>query len=150
MPAIATDRPAAPPWAPAVGRGPQRSAETIGLRLGERTIVVERRLVQELRAWEPPIRMAHAPGCVQGVINVRGALLPCIDLRLLLLCSKAAPAGHGVVVVARAPARLVGLVVDGLASVDTGHGDCEAPPPLAIDIETMLIHAGLGAAGKVS
>jgi purine-binding chemotaxis protein CheW len=45
--------------------------------------------VQEIRGYEPPTRIAHAPAFIKGVVNLRGTIVPIVDMRLKFNCSKA-------------------------------------------------------------
>jgi len=72
--------------------------------------------VQEIRSYEPPTRVANAPAFVKGIVNLRGVIVPIVDLRLRL-----GQAGEynsfTVVIVLNVLNRVVGIVVDSVSDV---------------------------------
>lgn len=90
--------------------------EVLTSRLGEEAYGIDILAVQEIRRLEPATRIANAPAHVLGVINLRGVIVPIVDLRRLL----GLPADNGthtVTVVVNLGARTVGLVVDAVSDV---------------------------------
>jgi purine-binding chemotaxis protein CheW len=73
--------------------------------------------VQEIRSYEPPTRIANAPSFIKGVVNLRGVIVPIIDLRLKLGCDTAEYNGFTVVIVLNVRGRVVGAVVDSVSDV---------------------------------
>jgi len=73
--------------------------------------------VQEIRSYEPPTRIANAPSFIKGVVNLRGVIVPIIDLRIKLACEKVEYNGFTVVVVLNVRGRVVGAVVDSVSDV---------------------------------
>jgi purine-binding chemotaxis protein CheW len=77
--------------------------------------------VQELKGWDSVTRVPSTPPYVLGVINLRGAIVPVIDLRIRLHLGQAPYGASTVIVVVRVPGargeRTVGLVVDAMNSV---------------------------------
>ena len=69
-------------------RPPQRqaSAEYLTFRLGAEEYGIDILKVQEIRSYEQPTRIANAPTFVKGVVNLRGVIVPIVDLRLSLGC----------------------------------------------------------------
>ena len=72
--------------------------------------------VQEIRSYEPPTRVANAPHFVKGVVNLRGVIVPIVDLRLRLGQSGEYNA-FTVVIVLNVCQRVVGIVVDAVSDV---------------------------------
>ena len=66
------------------GAGPVLSGEYLTLRLGTEEYAIDIRQVQEIRSYEMPTKMVHSPSFVKGVINLRGVIVPIVDLRLKL------------------------------------------------------------------
>ena len=58
--------------------------EFLSFRLGAQEYGVDLLKVQEIRSYQEPTRIANAPACVRGVLNLRGVIVPVIDLRTLL------------------------------------------------------------------
>jgi purine-binding chemotaxis protein CheW len=73
--------------------------------------------VQEIRSYEPPTRIAGAPPFVVGVTNLRGVIVPVVDLRLRLQARTALLDGSTVIVVLNVRERVVGVVVDSVSDV---------------------------------
>ncbi|MDP1044914.1 chemotaxis protein CheW, partial [Klebsiella pneumoniae] len=72
--------------------------------------------VQEIRSYEAPTRVANAPAFVKGVVNLRGVIVPILDLRLRL-GQAAEYNGFTVVIVLNVAGRVVGIVVDSVSDV---------------------------------
>jgi purine-binding chemotaxis protein CheW len=90
--------------------------EVLSLRLGDEEYGIDILRVQEIRSYEQPTRIAGAPPQVLGVTNLRGVIVPIVDLR----CSFALPAAYGegtVTVVIAVAGRTIGAVVDGVSDV---------------------------------
>lgn len=93
--------------------------EVLAFRLGDSEYGVDILRVHEIRSYEKPTRIAHAPEFVKGVINLRGAIVPIVDLRLRLGLAQAAYDAFTVVVVLELGRRIVGMVVDAVSDVVT-------------------------------
>ena len=63
--------------------------EFLTFRLGDEEYGIDILKVQEIRSYEPPTRIANAPGYLKGVVNLRGVIVPIVDLRLKLGCDSA-------------------------------------------------------------
>lgn len=90
--------------------------EVLTSRLGAEEYGIDILAVQEIRRYEPSTRIANAPAHVLGVMNLRGVIVPIVDLRHLL----GLPAENGVntvTVVVNVGSRTVGLVVDAVSDV---------------------------------
>jgi purine-binding chemotaxis protein CheW len=89
--------------------------------------------VQELKGWDSVTRVPSTPPYVLGVINLRGAIVPVIDLRIRLHLEQAPYGPATVIVVVRVPGtrgeRTVGLVVDAMNSVHDIAPSSIRPPP---------------------
>lgn len=105
----------------AFGKGGQSSGkggeEFLAFRIGSEEYGVGILKVQEIRSYQKPTRIANAPSYVQGVINLRGVIVPVIDLRLKLGCDTPEFDISTVVVVLNVGGRVVGAVVDAVSDV---------------------------------
>jgi purine-binding chemotaxis protein CheW len=103
--------------------------------------------VQEIRGYERPTRIANAPSFIKGVVNLRGTIVPIIDMRLKFNCVKAEYNAFTVVIILNLRTRIVGVVVDSVSDV------MELPPEnlkAAPDIDGVIDSAavlGLGSLG---
>ncbi len=73
--------------------------------------------VQEIRSYEEPTRIAHAPAFIKGVVNLRGVIVPVVDLRLKLGCQQVEYNAFTVVIVLNLRGRVIGAVVDSVSDV---------------------------------
>ncbi len=91
--------------------------EFLTFRLGEEEYGIDILRVQEIRSYEAPTRIANAPSHIKGVVNLRGVIVPIVDLRLMLGCANAEFNHLTVVVVLNVGGNVVGAVVDSVSDV---------------------------------
>ena len=96
---------------------PAAPAEFLSFRLGGEEYGIDILRVQEIRSYAEPTRIANAPSFVKGVINLRGVIVPVVDLRIKLNCSTVAYDGFTVVIVLNVHGHVVGAVVDSVSDV---------------------------------
>jgi purine-binding chemotaxis protein CheW len=97
---------------PAAGLPTRPAGEYLSFTLGAEEYVIDILKVQEIRSYEPPTRIANAPAFVKGVVNLRGVIVPLVDLRLKFGLDDADYTGLTVVIVLNVGSRVVGIVVD--------------------------------------
>ena len=119
--------------------------EFLTFRLGAEEYGIDILRVQEIRSYEPPTRIANAPAFIKGVVNLRGTIVPIVDLRLKLGCDQAEYNGFTVVIVLNVRGRVVGAVVDSVSDVvQLGADNVKAAPELgAAQVDTSYI-TGIG------
>ena len=105
------------------------SGEYLTFRLGEEEYGIDILRVQEIRSYEQPTRIANAPAFLKGVVNLRGVIVPIVDLRLKLGCPTAEYNHFTVVIVLNVRGRVVGAVVDSVSDVMELGGDAIRPAP---------------------
>jgi purine-binding chemotaxis protein CheW len=93
------------------------AAEFLTFRLGAEEYGIDILRVQEIRSYEAPTRIANAPAFIKGVVNLRGVIVPVVDLRIKLNCEKVEYNGFTVVIVLNVRGRVVGAVVDSVSDV---------------------------------
>jgi len=91
--------------------------EFLTFRLGEEEYGIDILRVQEIRSYEIPTRIANAPHFLKGVVNLRGVIVPVVDLRIKLGCDKVEYNDFTVVIVLNVKGRVVGVVVDSVSDV---------------------------------
>jgi purine-binding chemotaxis protein CheW len=111
-----------------------RAAQLLGgefltFRLGAEEYGIDILKVQEIRSYEQPTRIANAPAFIKGVVNLRGVIVPIVDLRLKLSCDSAEVNGFTVVIVLNVRGRVVGAVVDSVSDVLELSADQIKPAP---------------------
>jgi len=85
--------------------------------------------VQEIRSYETVTRIANAPDFLKGVTNLRGVIVPIVDLRLKFKLGNVRYDHQTVVIILNVAGRVVGIVVDGVSDVLTLTGDDIKPAP---------------------
>ncbi len=110
--------------------------------------------VQEIRGWEPCTLLPNTPEYIKGVINLRGTVVPIVDLRQRFgLPAKEYGATTVVIVVKveiRGKSRVMGLVVDAVADVHTVPQDkINAPPDIGDDTNISFIRGLADVSGKM-
>jgi purine-binding chemotaxis protein CheW len=114
----------------------QGARELIAFRIGDQEFCVDIMSVREIRGWTPATQMPHAPAYVMGVINLRGAVLPIIDLSARLGMNEAEPTARHVIIVAQVKNQIVGLLVEAVSDILTITDDNIQPvPEVSSDIE---------------
>jgi purine-binding chemotaxis protein CheW len=122
-----------------------QGGEYLTFRLGAEEYGIDILRVQEIRSYEQPTRIANAPPFVKGVVNLRGVIVPIIDLRLKLDCEKAEYNQFTVVVVLNVKGRVVGAVVDSVSDVlELGKDQIKPAPELSSSVDASFI-TGIGA-----
>jgi purine-binding chemotaxis protein CheW len=105
------------------------SGEYLTFRLGEEEYGIDILKVQEIRSYEAPTRIANAPDFIKGVVNLRGVIVPIVDLRIKLRCPTAEYNSFTVVIVLNVRNRVVGAVVDSVSDVLELSRDAVRPAP---------------------
>jgi len=119
--------------------------EFLTFTLGQEEYGVEILKVQEIRGWEPPTTIANAPAFIKGVINLRGVIVPIVDMRIKFRLGKADYDQFTVVIILNIAGRVVGMVVDSVSDVINLTAEQIRPTPeFGAGLDTKYI-IGLGA-----
>lgn len=122
--------------------------EYLTFRLDREEYGIDILKVQEIRGYEPPTRIANAPSFLKGVINLRGTIVPIVDMRLKFACASAHYDTSTVVIILNLRQRIVGVVVDSVSDVMEIPAENVRPAP---DIDSVIDSAavvGLGSFGE--
>lgn len=103
--------------------------EFLTFRLGAEEYGIDILRVQEIRSYEQPTRIANAPAFLKGVVNLRGVIVPVIDLRTKFGFEVDGAGANPVVVVLNVCRRVVGVVVDAVSDVVRLRADELRPVP---------------------
>jgi len=95
----------------------QQAREYLTFRLGGEEYGIDILIVQEIRGYEAPTRIANAPSYVKGVVNLRGVIVPIFDLRVKLGLERVNYDSSTVTVILSVGGRVVGAVVDSVSDV---------------------------------
>ena len=116
------------------------SCQFLTLRLGQEEYAIDILRVQEIRSYEEPTRMVNAPSFVKGVVNLRGVIVPIVDLRLKLNIGTAAYNEFTVVIILNVLGTVVGAVVDAVSDVVTlTHESIKPAPQFESGIDARFI-----------
>jgi purine-binding chemotaxis protein CheW len=122
--------------------------EFLTFRLGAEEYGIEILKVQEIRGWEAPTAIANTPAFIKGVINLRGIIVPIVDLRLKFRLGTATYDALTVVIILSVARRVVGIVVDAVSDVITLAPQQMRPAPeFGSALDTRFI-TGLGTVGE--
>ena len=93
--------------------------EFLAFKLGAEEYGIDILRVQEIRSYEAPTRIANAPAFINGVVNLRGVIVPIVDMRLKFNLEQASYDSFTVVIVLTIGRRVIGMVVDAVSDVIT-------------------------------
>ena len=125
------------------------SAEFLTFRLGAEEYGIDILRVQEIRSYEKPTRIANAPPHILGVVNLRGVIVPVVDLRIKLGCKKVEYNGLTVVIVLNVKGRVVGVVVDSVSDVlELPREQIRAAPEMASSTVDTAFITGIASVGE--
>ena len=128
----------------ALESGKEQLREFLSFRLGAEEYGIEILKVQEIRGWELPTVIANTPLFIKGVINLRGIIVPIVDLRLKFNLGEAKYDEFTVVIILSVVNRVVGAVVDAVSDVMTlAPQQIKPAPEFSAALETRFI-TGLG------
>ena len=129
---------------PDTSAGIVSSGEYLTFTLGAEEYGIDILKVQEIRGYESPTRIANTPPFIKGVINLRGVIVPIVDLRIKFNLGEPVYDQFTVVIILNIGRRVMGVVVDSVSDVIQIGSDSLHPAPefgAALDIRYVL---GLG------
>lgn len=90
--------------------------------------------IREIRSWTPTTPLPHAPSFMLGVVNLRGIVLPIVDLAARFGYAPTVPTPRHAIMIAEAGGEIVGLLVDGVSGIMPVTNDQVQPaPPIAVE-----------------
>jgi purine-binding chemotaxis protein CheW len=147
------------------------SGEYLTFTLGKEEYAIDILKVQEIRGYDSVTRIAGAPAFIKGVINLRGIIVPIIDLRIKIGVGEAEYNAFTVVIIMHVGGRVVGAVVDGVSDVMALPAEGIKPAPefsssvgteyiaglasvdqrmlIVLDIEGMMLSTDMGLVDSV-
>lgn len=105
------------------------SNEFLAFKLGKEEYGIDILKVQEIRGYEAVTRIANSPEHIKGVINLRGIIIPVIDLRIKFNLGTPTYDQFTVVIILNINSRVMGIVVDGVSDVTTLTKEQIKPAP---------------------
>jgi len=130
------------------GNSPSRNvaqpSEFLTFTLGNEEYGVEILRVQEIRGYESVTHIANAPNFIKGVINLRGVIVPIVDMRIKFGFANVTYDQFTVVIILNVAGRIVGMVVDGVSDViNLTHEQIRPAPEMGSGVNSRYI-IGLG------
>ena len=120
-----------------------QALQVLSFEVGAQTYCVPVSAVREIRGVTPPTPLPDAPPFVRGVINLRGQVMPVIDLSQRLGKGAAEDGPRQVIIVVENQTDVAGLLVDAVCDSFTVEADAINPPPSLGDVEeSPLVAAG--------
>jgi len=121
-----------------------RNSEFLTFRLGKEEYGIDILKVQEIRGYDAITRIANAPEFIKGVVNLRGVIVPIVDMRIKFNLGEAHYDQFTVVIILNISGRVAGIVVDGVSDViNLEMEQVRATPEFGAAIDTEYI-LGLG------
>ena len=116
--------------------------ELIAFRIDGREFCVDIMQVRDIRGWTPATPLPHSPAYVRGVINLRGAVLPVIDMATRLGCKPTEPSVRHVIMVTQVENQIIGLLVDAVS-------DIQPTPDVASELAKTFVRGVLAIDGRM-
>ena len=130
------------------------SNQVLTFTLGDETYGVDILRVQEIRGWSPVTRIPQSPAHVLGVLNLRGSIVPIVDLRMRFKLERAEYTPLTVIIVLSVESpmgrRDFGLVVDGVSDViAVSASDVKPAPEMGEHVSTEFIEGLAAVSGRM-
>ena len=119
--------------------------ELITFEVGGQVFGLDIMAIREIRAWTPVTRLPRVPHYVAGVVNLRGTVLPVIDLAARLVWDPTEPTPRHAIIVIQLAGQASGLIVDSVSDIVTISGDQLQPPPVTSNDSIVMFLEGLAA-----
>lgn len=119
----------------------EEQQEFLTFVLGDENYALDIMTVKEIRGYENVTKIANAPDFIKGVINLRGDIVPIIDLRIKFQVGKATYDEFTIVIMLMIEDRIVGIVVDEVSDViKVKEQDIKPPPEFGIAFDSSYLH----------
>ena len=114
--------------------------ELVTFRVGDQDFCIDIMMVREIRGWSPATILPHAPKFVLGVINLRGSVVPIVDLSARLGLAPSVPDDRHVIVIAVVGTQTVGFVVNAVADIiAVDHSEVQPTPDVTSEATRAFI-----------
>jgi purine-binding chemotaxis protein CheW len=124
--------------------------EVVAFRVGEQEFCIDIMAVREIRGWTQATSLPHVPEYVRGVINLRGTVLPVIDLAVRFGGSSSKGSARDVIIVTQIGSQLVGLLVDGVSDILTiNRSAIQQTPNVASELAETFVKGLIALDGRM-
>lgn len=103
--------------------------EVLSFRLAREEYAISILKVQEIRGYDEPTMLPSAPACIKGIVNLRGSIVPIVDMRILFKLGEPVYDQFTVVIVLNIKNHVIGMVVDSVSDVVTLTDEQMRPAP---------------------
>lgn len=118
-----------------------QSLEFLTFTLGDEHYGLDIMKVKEIRGYEAVTKIANAPPFIKGVLNLRGDIVPIVDLRLKFAVGEATYNEFTIVIMLHIGERIVGIVVDSVSDViNIGSDEVKPPPQFGVAFDSQYLH----------
>ncbi|WP_333609300.1 chemotaxis protein CheW [Arsukibacterium sp.] len=115
--------------------------EFLTFTLGDEHYGLDIMKVKEIRGYEAVTKIANAPPFIKGVLNLRGDIVPIVDLRLKFAVGEATYNEFTIVIMLHIGDRIVGIVVDAVSDViNIGSDEVKPPPQFGVAFDSQYLH----------
>jgi purine-binding chemotaxis protein CheW len=126
------------------------SNEFVAFRVGAQEFCIDIMCVREIRGWTPATPLPHSPPYVRGVINLRGAVLPIVDLAMRFGLGLTEPTPRSVIIVVHIHQQIVGLLVDAVSDILTSsEASMQPTPDIASDMAKTFVKGVYAVDGRM-
>jgi purine-binding chemotaxis protein CheW len=123
--------------------------ELISFEIGGQEFCIDISVVREIRGWTAVTTMPQTPDYIRGVINLRGTVMPVLDLRNRLGLGRTEPSSRHVIVVVQVDSRMVGLLVDAVQETFMVDGALLQAPPAMDTVGDLFVDAIIPLEGRM-
>lgn len=118
------------------------AVELLTFRLSEQEYSLDIMCVREIRGWTKTTPLPHAPSYMKGVINLRGTVLPVMDLSERLGLPRQKQSDRNVIIVVKHGEAMTGLLVDAVSDIIAiSEDDLQPPPEMSGNVNSGVIKA---------
>lgn len=126
----------------------QSQREIVAFRVAEQDFCIDIGHVREIRGWTPTTVLPHAPDYIKGVMNLRGNVLPVVDLSQRLGLGTTEPSPRHVIVIALIGENTAGLLVEAVSDIMTVPAEELKPTPEIASAKTKTFVEGVFTVGE--
>jgi purine-binding chemotaxis protein CheW len=124
--------------------------EFVAFRVGSQEFCIDIMGVREIRGWTQATPLPHAPAYVRGVINLRGAVLPIVDLAMRFGLGLTEPTPRSVIIVVQVHQQVIGLLVDAVSDILTvSEATMQPTPDIASDLAKTFVKGVYAVDGRM-
>jgi purine-binding chemotaxis protein CheW len=124
--------------------------EFVAFRVGAQEFCIDIMGVREIRGWTQATPLPHSPAYVRGVINLRGAVLPIVDLAMRFGLGLTEPTPRSVIIVVQVHQQIIGLLVDAVSDILTvSEASMQPTPDIASDLAKTFVKGVYAVDGRM-